>query len=228
MTRYSIDPVAEFYRQTGVRFPTLSLPIAPLGELIGSFNLIQVELSGLTGQTAAKYLAVNSAPVSQLDSATDDPLAGFLYATSRHAVLFVERNDLIVRRRFSVAHELGHYWLHYVLQHDRAASRTEIDNNSEPVIFVDTARSLESDGDEAVITEEVATTGATLPTQNQMEYEADLFASRLLMPSYLVKALVERYRPGFDGGTLIRRLASDLLVSRLAIRIRLRELGLLN
>jgi IrrE N-terminal-like domain len=47
----------------------------------------------------------------------DVALAGFLYAWPyRNAVwgcLLVEQNDIVERRRFSAAHELGHYMLHF-------------------------------------------------------------------------------------------------------------------
>jgi hypothetical protein len=225
---YATDPVAELYRQTGVKPPVLSRPIAPLGELIGSFNLYQVELVGLTGQSVAQYLAANSGPVSQLADASDEPLAGFLYATRSQAALFVEHADLLVRRRFSAAHELGHYWLHYVLQRDATSAATD----NEPVIFVDAFQSSAGDDTDQEEADQSETTvklnSKSLPPQNQMEREADLFAARLLMPAALVRALVARYRPGFEGENLVRRLATELLVSRQAVRIRLRGLGLLG
>jgi Zn-dependent peptidase ImmA (M78 family) len=221
---YPTDPIAELYRRTGVKPPVPSRPIAPLGELIGSFNLMQIELVDLTQKLAASYLTINSGSVTQLDATNEDPLAGFLYATKRQAILFVRHTDLITRRRFSAAHELGHYWLHYVLQRLTA----EADDEDEPVIFVDAARPIEmEEADEMKVSGKITKSEVSLSAYEQREYEADIFAARLLMPATLMRALVDRYKPGFEGETLVRRLANELLVSQLAIRIRLHELGLL-
>lgn len=217
---YVTDPVAELYRRTGVKPPTPLRPITPMGELIGSFNLMQLELADLTQKLVTSYLASNSAPVSQLDVSNDDPLAGFLYATRRQAIIFVRNTDPITRRRFSAAHELGHYWLHYVLQKPPGGVEDT------PIIFVDAAPQNEMEETEEI--DVSAKDKANLSQYEQREYEADLFAARLLMPTKLIQAKVELYKPGFEGENLVRRLASELLVSHQAIRIRLRELGLFS
>jgi Zn-dependent peptidase ImmA (M78 family) len=60
-----------------------------------------------------------------------------------------------------------------------------------------------------------------------MEREANQFAAELLMPQPLVTELVARYAPQFQGEDLVWRLATELLVSRAAMRWRLKGLDFL-
>lgn len=52
--------------------------------------------------------------VENPDMMGHDELAGFLYVNTSYGCIFVEANDRLTRRRFSVAHELGHYLLHFL------------------------------------------------------------------------------------------------------------------
>jgi hypothetical protein len=62
----------------------------------------------------------------------------------------------------------------------------------------------------------------------QMEREANGFAAALLMPEDACRKLVEVYQPRYGNrrSMLARRMATDFLVSRLAMRWRLENLGL--
>src|SRR5258708_26812175 len=96
------------YQETEVEAPSLHRRITPLGELVGSFNLASKEIAGLSQQVAMRYLRQQGALIENLETARQDELAGFLYANTSYGCIFVEINDHLTRRRFSVAHELGH------------------------------------------------------------------------------------------------------------------------
>jgi Zn-dependent peptidase ImmA (M78 family) len=159
-----------------------------------------------------------------------DHLAGFLYASARFGNIFVEQGDRLTRRRFSVAHELGHYALH-VLPYF-AAHRDDLE--AAPVGIVE-ALPTDGEGEEGgqlhgrmmlpASGDADISDGAT-PADERLELEANRFAAELLMPSDIVAQLVERHGAEFHGADLISRLASDMLVSRTAVELRLHDLGL--
>lgn len=94
-------------------------------------------------------------------------------------------DDSTPRGRFTIAHELGHYFLD---EH-----RTIIEKCLLP-----------SFGEKAI-------------NDNEMEREADLFASRLLMPTELVKSACKKSRGGLKG---IQKLAERFSVSMKCAAIR--------
>ena len=61
-----------------------------------------------------------------------------------------------------------------------------------------------------------------------MEREANEFAAELLMPVEVIRELVTHYAADCLGDDLIWRLSSEMLVSRAAMRWRLRELSTLT
>ena len=102
-------------------------------------------------------------------------------------------------RRFTIAHEIGHFRMHVPLTGGVFADRAE------------DIREMPRKGDAA----------ATLPALKQREDEADRFARELLMPELLV---TEHARAtGFN----LPALAERFDVSVPAIRLRLRLLGVL-
>ena len=102
------------------------------------------------------------------------------------------------RKRFTIAHEIGHFRMHVV----NAAG-----------VFVDRPQDIaELPGDGG---------HGDLPELEQREREADAFARELLMPEFLVTE--QAHRIGFN----LPALAERFEVSVPAIRLRLRLLGLL-
>jgi len=104
-----------------------------------------------------------------------------------------------VRIRYTIAHELGHYDLH------RDKSDLFVDKQ---MIF----RSLQS---------------SDTPEKLQMEQEANVFASALLMPSNLLRKEVERAKLDLASDDAIQTLAKKFLVSTTAMTIRISGLGLI-
>jgi Zn-dependent peptidase ImmA (M78 family) len=127
----------------------------------------------------------------------EDPLAGFIFAAGRVGWAFVSAADSLARRRFTAAHELGHFIMHRATM-GRFRADTE-------------ATLREAD-------EEVA---------DRMEREANRFAVELLMPADVCRARAEELPKKCHccpRGVLVYRLASELLVSREALRYRLQSL----
>lgn len=107
--------------------------------------------------------------------------------------------EVPVRIRYTIAHELGHFDLH------RGKSDLFVDKQ---LIY----RSLQS-GD--------------TPEKLQMEQEANMFASALLMPSNLLRKHVERANLDLASDDAIKQLAEKFDVSTTAMAIRISGLGLI-
>ncbi|HEY3363752.1 MAG TPA: ImmA/IrrE family metallo-endopeptidase [Symbiobacteriaceae bacterium] len=123
--------------------------------------------------------------------------AGFLDAESR--LIAVEEHHHEHRRRFSVAHEIGHFVLHYLPEPGEGLFRC-------------------TQGDMEVGAA-VSGEGARLVHLRQ-ESEANLFAGALLMPESAVRAMATATRGRVD------RLATHFGVSPQAMSIRLVRLGI--
>jgi Zn-dependent peptidase ImmA (M78 family) len=132
----------------------------------------------------------------------------FLYANASCGHIFVRRGDILTRRRFTAAHELGHYRLHLA---PKLARRDRVDAE---LVEVDDDDKVSESGAEALAT---------------MEREANRFAAELLMPELVCRELFDRYagKYGPVPRFLVQHIAGDLLVSREAIKWRLRSLGLI-
>jgi len=88
----------------------------PLGLYFDELSYMHVALPNLTTGSAAAYL-VQFAHVTHPDALGDlwggnVPLAGLLFRSGESAIAFVNGSDILARRRFTAAHELGHAVLH--------------------------------------------------------------------------------------------------------------------
>jgi Zn-dependent peptidase ImmA (M78 family) len=212
------DAIARLHAAAGLPWPPpaangVVTPV-PLDMLIRTHNLAHEEVPGLTRRAAGEYLVRWGVRRPELLE-DDAPLAGFLFANAKGGYILVRADDPLPRRRFTAAHELGHYLLHflprwqaeqdpetYLVQHDAA----------------DTVREEEKPADDKTL---------SLP---EMERQANQFAAALLLPEAVCRTAQTRYAAHF-GPTprfLEHHLASDLLVSREAARWRLRSLNLTN
>jgi hypothetical protein len=208
------DAIARLQDAAGLTWPPpvsrVLVPV-PLDRLIATYNLVHSEVPGLTRAIAGAHLSRWGVDRPELH---DDkaPLAGFLFANARGGYILVEGDDPLPRRRFTAAHELGHYLLHFL-------PRLRVAPNEETYL-------VQVDGDETVCEEKLADDKAlSLP---EMERQANLFAAELLMPETVCRGTKERYSAEF-GATqrfLEHHLARELLVSRGAVQLRLAELGL--
>ncbi|MBA2680360.1 MAG: ImmA/IrrE family metallo-endopeptidase [Ktedonobacteraceae bacterium] len=215
--------IENLYRTCEITAPSIQRAITPLGELIGSFNLVCMELPELTQYRAMDFLAQQGGVVDLSETLDREPLAGYLYANTHHGCIFVERDDFLVRRRFSIAHELGHYFLHFQPLLLAAEQNQHYLSMSES-LHPDKGLSDESSASISIIGTPQGQ--PNLPPSAQMEREANQFAAELLMPVEVVQGLLARafvYRSEAD---VVTRLATTMLVSEESMRIRLKNLGL--
>lgn len=122
--------------------------------------------------------------------------SGFLAVKEKTIV--VNLNHPSVRRRFTIAHEIGHYQLH---------------RRSEDIpVFIDRAVYHRKESAEGV--------------DHLMEMQANAYAAGLLMPEALLDAYLEKH-PTLDleKPADIKALAEDFEVSRPAMEFRLKNLG---
>ena len=218
--------IAGLYQEAEVEVPGLRRRITPLGDLVGSLNLASKELPGLSQQGAMRYLIQQGVLLENPEAAGQDELAGFLYANTSYGCIFLEANDHLTRRRFSVAHELGHYLLHFrpllkIAEGDQEyfelTEALYLGRNDDPQETVS--------GRVELIDQRLLK--AHLPPEARMEYEANQFATELLMPEAVVRGLFARVMLRFGDDDLVSYLATEMLVSQEAMRWRLRNFHLL-
>ena len=128
-------------------------------------------------------------------------ISGVLVSRDGAASIAVKKSDKEPRKRFTVAHEIGHYYLRHHIQRNELVHADE----HRQVIYRSAKASEGLD---------------------QMEVQANQFAASLLMPTRLVREHVER-RPKPMGDSDVEELAEAFNVSVQAMTIRLTTLGLL-
>jgi hypothetical protein len=169
----------------------------PLAGYFAETGLDHVELPALTRGAVMEFLRCEHIPVDDLGDPAD-VLAGFIFTAGRAGWAFISAADPLPRRRFTAAHELGHFVLHRATM---GQFRADTD-----------ATLREADDD----------------TTDRMEREANRFAVELLMPEDVCRERAEELQEKHGccpRGVLIYRLSSELLVSREALRYRLQALG---
>lgn len=136
--------------------------------------------------------------------------AGRLYAEDR--IIEVKKSDADVRKRFTIAHEVGHYQLHVMaealLHNGHACSDDLVSNTSatETPPLID----LEA-------TVSIASRPIVVDTR-RLEIEANRFAAEILMPVPLLEAAVAQF------GSDVTYLAKLFDVSSQAMQFRLEKL----
>ena len=134
------------------------------------------------------------------ESALEDSISGMMVTKEDgSAVVVINENHHENRKRFSMAHELGHYLLHR------------------------TARSIFVDASEQKFYRDAeASTGTKL-----QEIEANAFAAELLMPQESIEERVTETLTMLDE-PIIEKLAAEFCVSQSAMIFRLQKLRLLE
>ena len=145
-----------------------------------------------------------------LSTALPAGIAGRLYTQER--ILEVQRGDAETRQRFTIAHEIGHYRLHVLIEpllpHGYGCMADNLDR--EPV---ETLEALP--GFPPLPT---ASPSFTPDLARRLEIEANTFAAALLMPAELIEHAVGEL------GADVQRLAQHCGVSEQAMRYRLQQL----
>lgn len=221
--------ISDLYKIAEVPLPSVEHRIVRLGELLGSYNLTVTEIPHLTIQAAMGFLLQHGAILEPIVQANQDSLAGFLYVNTHSGSVFVEQNDRVVRRRFSVAHELGHYLLHFCPLFEVGVADVEQGilemTEAFPAASEDTEPDMLPPG--KIQLSQQSDLLQLLPLFEQMEREANQFAVELLMPAEVLLKLSAQYLPNCQGEDLVWRLSTEMLVSQTAMRWRLHNLELL-
>lgn len=152
---------------------------------------------------------VHQAPVDVLEIAAhlnlhvregdfEGRISGFLYQDGARTVIGINRSHGAARRRFTLAHEIGHYMLH-------SRTTTFVDHAAPPTILRRDATSGEG--------------------TDPREVEANNFAAELLMPADFIARDFETVDLATAPEILIQELAQRYGVSVQAMTIRLVRLG---
>jgi Zn-dependent peptidase ImmA (M78 family) len=171
-------------------------------------------------ESAAKLRAkhgVNSTPIDPYELATkmgvpvyqadfqDGSIAGAIRCNNGQAEILVRSGDSSTRQAFTVAHELGHYTLHW-----KSCSSDDPAAN-ERSTFVDSDSELYRYGPE--------NGEASDRDRRYRETQANMFAASLLMPADEVRSEWARHKD-------VKKLAERFKVSSEAMRFRLDRLEL--
>lgn len=160
---------------------------------------------------------INSAPVPVKEIAenlgakvifepNDDDLSGFLLRDKSHIVIGVNSTHSLVRQRFTIGHEIGHFLLH-------SQENFHIDRSYEGFNRRIVKDKFERNKDSA--------TGA-----DKIEREANQFAAQLLMPTdFIQKDMLKLGRIDLLHDVKLEKLSSDYGVSLQALMYRLNNLG---
>lgn len=222
------EAIACSYHAADLSYVPERVCVVPLMEMLSAWPLAIAELPHLTRRKAAEFLSRKSGEQINLEVDADRELAGFLYAYPYFGevwgCLLVEKDDRIERRRFSAAHELGHYLLHFVPRIKIQSERGEYLCLDESLLQTEET-GVQLPHDSLVFSQPSGEHPGTLQADIlEMETEANRFAAELLIPEAACRKLVARYR---DRATP-RRLATEFMVSPAAMEYRLRSLGLLG
>lgn len=125
-------------------------------------------------------------------------ISGLLLFEDNKVIIGYNNTESEVRRRFTQAHELGHFILH--------------SNKSE--LFVDKQKVLFRDGNSS-------------SGDYKIEREANAFAASLLMPKQFITACIHEYY-NLPDDIIIEKLAKKFNVSEIAMTFRLINLKLIS
>lgn len=168
--------------------------------------LEEVPRASTTAGAVDPYIIAKAYGIDVRKADLDGSLSGFLiHDESGRVFIGVNSADGTRRQRFTVAHELGHYFLH---------------DRTEPFLDGPT-------GKFKVMSRDDVSREGTDPR----EIEANLFAAELLMPSDRIRADVEMH--GHldlldEGDSFVSDLAKKYQVSVRALTIRLERLGYID
>lgn len=131
-------------------------------------------------------------------------ISGLVYREGEQVIIGVNKSDPPKRRRFTIAHELGHHFLH-----------------SQSPLFVDKVFAVK-------LRDHVSSEAVSIE-----EIEANTFAAELLMPTNLIMSDIQASSSILDYekdglSKLIKQLASQYNVSEQAMNIRLINMGVIQ
>jgi Zn-dependent peptidase ImmA (M78 family) len=132
-----------------------------------------------------------------------EDISGLLISKDQSATICVREGEPLVRQRFTIAHEIGHFCMRHQFESGAHVERVHVDEG-----WKVTARSNSK------------STGV-----DPIEVEANQFAGALLMPSRILKDRANKLGTQFHDEQ-VSDLAREFKVSEQAMAIRLSSLGL--
>ena len=221
------ETVREVFAQMNLDYENFPSQIVPLNQIFAKYPLMVVELpdeKSLSTRSAVKFLEIEIG-FEMPELATDErKLSGFLYTAKfgdfLQGCIFTDKSEPTVRRRFSAAHEFGHYLLHFMPLLKNAGTESLFLTESMAISDSDEIQS------EIKIAEDFDFKKIGAENKYEMEQEADFFAAELLMPrNACLKAATIFIEIGKNKKALINRLATEFLVSFEAMKRRLEDLS---
>lgn len=203
--------------------------ISPLYDMIGSYPIRTAEIERLTYRSAAHFLSSETGQIIPVPNEGNQALAGFLfiqrYRNSFYGCILVEKFDSVVRRRFSAAHELGHYLLHFLPMLESQPDQPDLIIAEGLTYSKDSSDDLPT-GKLAMIQSPEQDTTFNFVGDEAVEREANQFAAELLIPEERCKQVYQSFskKYGIQRPVLIKRLATEFLVSADAMKWRLMAL----
>ncbi len=220
------ETVREVFARINLDYDDFSPQIVPLNRMFAEYPLMITELPDgkrLSTRNAAKFLEIEIG-FEMPDLQTDEgKLSGFLYTAKfgKHlqGCVFTDKSEPTVRRRFSAAHELGHYLLHFL----------PLSENAENLFLTESLAFDEADKNKAEIeiAEDFDFKKIGVESKGEMEREADFFAAELLMPRKACRQ-ADEFLKGFaskNKKAVINYFATEFLVSFEAMKRRLEDLN---
>lgn len=221
------ESVKEVFAKVDLNYENFPPQIVPLNRIFAEYPLMIAELPNgktLSTRNAVKFLEIEIGfEMPELE--TDDrKLSGFLYTAKFGSYLqgcvFTDKSEPTVRRRFSAAHEFGHYLLHFMPLLKTSGTESLFLTESMTIGDSDEIQS------EIKIAEDFDFKKINAENKYEMELEADYFAAELLMPrNACLKAATIFIEIGKNKKALINRLATEFLVSFEAMKRRLEDLS---
>jgi Zn-dependent peptidase ImmA (M78 family) len=209
-----------------------SMPgISPLYDIIGSYPILTAEIEGLTFQSAVKFLTSETGQTVPVPENNSQELAGFLfiqrYRKAFYGCILVEKQDSIVRRRFSAAHELGHYLLHFLPLLEAQPSTSDL-ILAEGLSYAKEAPEEMPTGKLAILESPDQDIRFNFIGDEVVEREANQFAAELLIPEETCRQKYQTFSQKYGTKRLVltKRLATEFLVSPEAMKWRLIALRL--
>ena len=214
------EQVLEFWTSVGVKPQKLEnqypLSLAKLKRRVRKkLPIIVEELEDLSSQTLAEYLDANGILTKEVEHQLEgkSQLAGALFAVADTAIVFLPKKQKPPSRKlFSLAHELGHYFIQvYRPFLDSGKQTYPLLVNRDP----EGAPTRNTDG--------------TLSADSFTEFKANQFAAELLMPRELVQRLhktLRKKKTSVKRDVLVKKIVKNFSVSDAAAKIRILDLGL--
>ena len=231
------EAVRKCFDLIGLDYDSIDTKIVPLFDIISAHPVFVKELpheKRLTAELAVDCIRQEMGFAANNYLQKNNQLSGFIYAAQAqgqlYGCIFTEKSESTVRRRFSAAHELAHYLLHFAPIAE--AKSSEFLAFTEGISFADEDAGETDDKYELRLVrgfegEDSYNLNLFQKTWDY-EREADFFAAEMLMPQNACRALAKTYgnKFGTNKKVVVRRLAMEFLVSQEAMRRRLEDLGI--